>query len=75
MAENDPQERQRQSVLELLLDKVRQDTYPSATHLDMIEQLMTPDDIDSYREVLFEKVETENYPSISILDRLVRLGT
>lgn len=74
MAEN-PQERQRQSVLELLLDKVREDNYPSATHLDLIEQLLTPDDIDSYREVLFEKVENETYPSTSILNRLVALGT
>ena len=75
MAENSPQERQRQSVLDLLLDKVRDDNYPSATHLDLIEQLLTPEDIDEYREVLFEKVKVENYPSISILNRLVRLGT
>lgn len=75
MAEKDPQERQRQSVLELLLDKVRDDTYPSATHLDLIEQLLTPEDLDSYREVLSEKVASETYPSISILNRLVALGT
>ena len=74
MAEN-PQERQRQSVLELLLDKVRADHYPSATHLDLIEQLLTPEDIDTYREVLFEKVANETYPSTSILNRLVALGT
>jgi hypothetical protein len=75
MAEKDPQERQRQSVLELMLDIVRRDHYPSATHLDLIEQLLTDDDIDDYREVLFEKVADENYPSFSILNRLVRLGT
>jgi hypothetical protein len=69
-----PQERQRRSVLRLLLGKVREDMYPSATHLDMIEQLMTPDDLDDYREVLFEKVENETYPSTSILNRLVALG-
>lgn len=75
MAEKDPQERQRQSVLELLLDKVREDNYPSATHLDLIEQLLTPDDLDSYRDVLVEKVGNETYPSISILHRLVALGS
>ncbi len=74
MAEN-PQERQRQSVLELLLDKVREDHYPSATHLDLIEELLTPEDLDAYREVLFEKVANETYPSTSILKRLVSLGT
>ncbi len=74
MAEN-PQERQRQSVLDLLISKVREDTYPSATHLDMIEQLLTPDDLDTYREVLFEKVANETYPSTSILNRLVDLGS
>lgn len=75
MTENSPQERQRQSVLDLLLDKVRDDQYPSATHLDMIEMLLTSEDLDTYREVLFEKVANETYPSTSILNRLVALGT
>ena len=70
----DPQERQRRSVLKLLLAEVAEDTYPSATHLDMIEQLLTPEDLDAYRELLFDKVEDDTYPSTSLLQRLVSLG-
>jgi len=73
--QQDPQEQQRRSVLKLLLAKVGQDTYPSATHLDMIEQLLTPDDLDEYRELLFDKVEDDRFPSTSLLQRLVALGS
>jgi hypothetical protein len=69
------QEQQRRTVLRFLLAKVAEDTYPSATHLDMIEQLLTDDDLDAYRELLFDKVEKDTYPSNSLLQRLVNLGS
>lgn len=70
----DPHERQRQSVLKLLLAKVAEDTYPSTTQLDLIEELLTPEDLDDYREVLMQKVADETYPSTAMLQRLVALG-
>lgn len=64
----------RSQMLELLLGKVEADTYPSSTMLDIIEGLLTPEDVQRYAEVLMAKVSDETYPSISILRRLLALG-
>jgi hypothetical protein len=65
----------RAAVLDLLLDKVNADEYPSETMMDLIEQLMEPDDIPTYAAVLMAKVSGDNFPSISMLRRLVALGS
>ena len=70
----DTQELVRRRVLSLLLDKVSEDTYPSSMMLDMVEQLLTPDDVETYIDVLMDKLEGENYPSNSILMRTIALG-
>jgi len=58
-------------IFELLLDKVRQDTYPSTTHLDMLQSLLRDEeDVEAFVNALMEKVEQENYPSIDHLRRL-----
>jgi len=57
----------------VLLDKVAQDTYPSNTTLDFIEEILQPDDVDAYAAVLLEKIADENYPSVSMIRRLVDL--
>ena len=64
----------RQQLLQLLLEKVTADTYPSATMLDLIEELLTPDDVQSYSEMLLEKIRNDNYPSFSLMDRLRALA-
>ena len=70
----DTQELVRRRVLSLLLDKVSEDIYPSSTMLDIVEQLLTPDDVETYIDVLMDKLEGENYPSNSILMRMIALG-
>jgi hypothetical protein len=60
-------------ILEMLLDKVRDDPYPSTTHLDMIESIMRDDDVESYAEVLLDKVRLDDYPSYDHLNRLIKL--
>ena len=57
-------------ILELLLDKVRQDAYPSVTMLDLIEQRLRPEDVPHYTEVLMEKVRADEFPSLDHLQRL-----
>ena len=47
------------------------DTYPSSTMLDIVEQLLSPDDIGDYAEVLWAKIENENYPSYALVKRLM----
>ncbi len=63
----------RRQLLELLLEKVDEDTYPSSTMLDLIELLVTPDEIGEYADVLLAKVEGDTYPSNSLIRRLVDL--
>ena len=63
----------RERLLGVLLDKVAQDAYPSSTMLDMIEELLGPDDVPAYAAILMEKVADETYPSVSMMRRLVDL--
>ncbi|HEX6150032.1 hypothetical protein [Nocardioides sp.] len=72
MAEQ-PEDDVRQQLLQLLLEKVEQDTYPSSTMLDLIEHLVTPDELQEYASVLMAKVEGDTYPSNSLIRRLIAL--
>ncbi len=60
--------------VQLLLDKVRQDRYPSTTQLDLIEDSIPAPMIPDYLEVLLEKVSQDTYPSLAMLSRLRRLA-
>jgi hypothetical protein len=61
-------------VLEVLLDKVRNDPYPSTTHLDMLEAMLEDDEVDQYAEALLDKVRDEAFPSLDHLRRLQSLA-
>jgi hypothetical protein len=61
-------------LLELLLEKVRRDPYPSTTMLDMIEDMLDQDHVGRYADALIEKVREENFPSIDHLRRLRALA-
>ncbi len=61
-------------ILNMLLRKVAEDKYPSATMMDMIEQLISPEDRPKYAAVLMEKVQADKYPSIPMMQRLLNLG-
>jgi hypothetical protein len=65
----------RETYVELLLDRVRQENYPNPDHLDRIEAAVrSPEQIVEYAEVLLSKVERTRSPSGAILDRLDRLA-
>ena len=57
----------------MLMERVRQDRHPSATHMAIIEQAMPPEWIPDYLEILLEKVAGDNHPSIPMLTRIGRL--
>jgi len=59
--------------LRLMLDKVRQDRYPSSTQMDIIEQIIPAQWLPEYLEVLWEKVQDDQFPSIPMLNRIARL--
>jgi hypothetical protein len=64
----------RDAVLDLLLDKVENDRYPSPTMLDDIERILTPWRRDDYAEVLLAKVREDRFPSHAMIERLLRLS-
>lgn len=57
----------------LLLKKVRDDRYPSATQMDLIEQIIPPQLLDRYVEVLMDKIAQDNRPNISMIHRVSRV--
>jgi hypothetical protein len=57
----------------ILLKRVREDRYPSATDMDMIEQIIPPQLMPRYVEVLLDKVAQDQRPSISMIHRLDRV--
>jgi hypothetical protein len=64
----------REWLVELLLDRVREDRYPSPTYLDLIERWIPRRMIPEYLEVLREKVEHDRYPSLDLLRRIRRVA-
>jgi hypothetical protein len=64
----------REWLVEFLLEKVREDAYPSTTHLDLIEQSIPRYMIPEYLEVLMDKVEQDRFPSIPMLRRIRRVA-
>jgi hypothetical protein len=63
----------RATFLRMLMDRVRQDRHPSATHMAMIEQALPAQLIPVYVEILLEKVADDQNPSISMLRRIGKL--
>jgi hypothetical protein len=63
----------RAELIATLLQKVRDDQYPSSTMLDLIEELLTPEETPSYVVFLQDRIRSEKYPSIPLLKRLTAL--
>lgn len=63
----------RRELLDLLLTKVAEDRYPSATMMDLIEQLMGPDERSIYVQVLLDKIRQDRMPSIPMMRRVLAL--
>jgi hypothetical protein len=59
----------------VLLEKLRQDKYPSSTEMDILEQTLPPSLEREYLNVLLEKVLVERRPSISMLRRIQRFSS
>lgn len=63
----------RAELVATLLDKVKNDTYPSTTMLDWIEELLTDEELPAYIVFLQERIRSEQYPSIPLMNRLKNL--
>jgi hypothetical protein len=63
----------RAELVTTLLQKVRDDLYPSTTMLDLIEKLLTPEEQPTYVVLLQDKIRSERFPSMPLLIRLTKL--
>lgn len=61
-------------VFETLMQKVSEDPYPSTTMLDLIEELLTPENRTTYAEFLAERIRNDKFPSIPMINRLHKLA-
>ena len=59
---------------EVLLDKLRADSYPSTTQMNMLEELMPPQLVPEYFQHLLERIETDRFPSVSMMQRVQRIA-
>ena len=73
MASNGDEVDVRGEVVDLLIERIASDRNPSVTMMNLVEELLTPDDVPAYAEVLMDKVKTERFPSISMIRRLIGL--
>ena len=63
-----------QRYLEVLMERVREDRYPSHQLLDRIEAaLYTSDQVAAYGELLLEKIDESWYPSGQLMNRIQRI--
>lgn len=63
-----------QRYFDLLMERVRNDRYPSLQLLDRLESLLiTPEQVTEYVDVLVQKIDESWYPSGQIMDRLERI--
>ena len=61
--------------VDMLMEKVREDRYPSGDLMDRIEvSLQSRGQAEQYVEVLFEKMGEARYPSKDLMNRIERVA-
>jgi hypothetical protein len=65
--------RYRDRYVQLLVDHIVEDKYPSNNQMNIVASLVRPDEMDIYLDSLFEKIEEVQYPSVEMMARVQRL--
>ena len=60
----------RARYVDMLMDHVRRDQFPSGDHLDRIEAALTPSNAGDYLEMLLARISRERFPSPTMLARI-----
>jgi hypothetical protein len=61
--------------VQLLLDRIRAEPYPSLAHMDLLEATVrNPDQLVEYLDALMDKVEETRFPSLTMLRRIQRIA-
>ncbi len=58
----------------MLVERISQDRYPSATMMEFVEQNLNPRQRQQYLNVLLDKIENDRFPSIDLMRRVQRLA-
>jgi len=66
-------EETRAEFVNVLLEKVRADPYPSREQLDLIESSLPPEMVSDYARLLIEKASQEPFPDKETLERIRRM--
>jgi hypothetical protein len=66
----------RRSVADTLLDKMKDEQFPSVTMMNRVEAVIgqDPEALSDYAEMLLAKIRASRFPSIDLLNRLDRLA-
>ena len=71
---NETENAVRAALLQMLLDRIEEDQFPSSSTMDIIEMLLeTPEDVERYADILMEKISNETYPSLTQVRRVLAL--
>ncbi|MGH4001189.1 MAG: hypothetical protein ACRDTJ_27450, partial [Pseudonocardiaceae bacterium] len=57
----------RGELLSVLLDKIDADRYPSSTMMDLVEEILQPEDVQAYADVLMAKIREDQFPSMALM--------
>lgn len=60
-------------LAEVLMQQIRSDRFPSATHMSIVEEVLPRERLPEYLAILMEKVDEDAHPSIPMLRRISRL--
>ncbi|HET6938743.1 MAG TPA: hypothetical protein VFI19_09065 [Nocardioides sp.] len=74
MAGQNPERDPKHHVLVVLLEKIEQDPFPSTSHLDIAEQLLTPETTPIYIGLLLDKIKGDPFPSSDHIKRVLSLS-
>ena len=66
----------RERFVQILIDRIRAEPYPSLAHMDLLEATVTsPDQLVEYLDALMDKVESTRFPSLTMMRRIQRIAT
>lgn len=57
-------------LVDLLMEKIQADPYPSVTMMDLLEEILLPDERPAYAAMLMEKIRDDQFPSLDMLSRV-----
>jgi hypothetical protein len=66
----------RERFVQILIDRIRAEPYPSLAQMDLLEATVTsPDQLVEYLDALMDKVESTRFPSLTMMRRIQRIAS